>query len=64
MSLEDGFWNALAEIAPVHGQTRTRLIEEIDERRDGDNLSSAVRLFVLEYFKQQAADRAAPRIWP
>ncbi|HEY5444686.1 MAG TPA: ribbon-helix-helix domain-containing protein [Pyrinomonadaceae bacterium] len=47
VSLEDEFWNSLKEIAHAHGVTTSKLIAEIDNARQHDNLSSAVRLFVL-----------------
>ncbi len=47
LSLEDAFWRALKEIASVDGTSLNALIEKIDQGRGG-NLSSAVRVFVLE----------------
>ena len=46
VSLEDAFWEALAEMARARGISLNRLITEIDERRSG-NLSSAIRVFLL-----------------
>jgi len=48
VSLEDAFWDHLKEIA--HGQhwTLSKLVAEIDEARESGNLSSAIRLYVLE----------------
>ena len=52
MSLEDEFWNALQEIAASSGQTLAALIDEIDKRHGrGKNLSSALRIFVLNYYR-------------
>ena len=48
VSLEDEFWNSLKEIAHTHGVTTSKLVAEIDNARQHDNLSSAVRLFVLD----------------
>jgi predicted DNA-binding ribbon-helix-helix protein len=56
MTLEDAFWDALKEIAAAQGTTVDRLLPPIDsERRERQhtNLSSAVRLFVLEYYRQR-----------
>jgi predicted DNA-binding ribbon-helix-helix protein len=49
ISLEDAFWDQLREIARAQRWTLSKLIAEIDERRQYSNLSSAIRLFVLEY---------------
>lgn len=53
LSLEDAFWDALLAIAARRGLTPTALIAEIDAGRDprGSNLSSAVRLYVLDWLK-------------
>ena len=49
LSLEPEFWDALKRIA--HGDSRTvsGLIGEIDAARGRRNLSSAMRVFVLEH---------------
>jgi predicted DNA-binding ribbon-helix-helix protein len=47
-SLEEEFFAALREIAEKRGQSMAALIAEVDENRaEGDNLSSALRVFVL-----------------
>ncbi|TDM97135.1 aryl-sulfate sulfotransferase [Lactobacillus crispatus] len=46
--MEDPFWAALREIAEARGQSVQALIGAIDAGRDGQNLSSAIRVFVLE----------------
>jgi predicted DNA-binding ribbon-helix-helix protein len=48
VSLEDPFWNDLKEIASVHRTTTSKMIAEIDKTRQHINLSSAIRLFVLD----------------
>ena len=50
VSLEDAFWNSLKEIAHTQGLTVSKLVAEIDSARQHNNLSSAVRLFVLGQF--------------
>jgi predicted DNA-binding ribbon-helix-helix protein len=58
MSLEDAFWNALQDIAASQGTSVRRLVEAIDsERRERlhANLSSAVRLFVLDYYRSRCS---------
>lgn len=47
VSLEDAFWRRLRAIAKQRGVSLNRLVAEIDRNRDG-NLSSAIRLFVLD----------------
>jgi predicted DNA-binding ribbon-helix-helix protein len=56
VALEDGFWDELKRIADAQGVAVGQLIAAIDsERRKAHhlNLSSAIRLFVLEYYRQQ-----------
>ncbi|MDA5195094.1 ribbon-helix-helix domain-containing protein [Govanella unica] len=47
ISLEAAFWDALQTIARTRGVSINRLIADIDEARSS-NLSSAIRVFVLE----------------
>jgi predicted DNA-binding ribbon-helix-helix protein len=49
VSLEDAFWGGLREIAHAQGATLSQTVAEIDETRRQGNLSSAIRLFVLEH---------------
>jgi predicted DNA-binding ribbon-helix-helix protein len=54
LSLEGAFWDAFKEIAPAQGTTIGRLIATIDyerHERQHTNLSSAIRLFVLDYYR-------------
>jgi predicted DNA-binding ribbon-helix-helix protein len=54
--LEDAFWVALKKIAAAQGTAASQLIASIDsERRDRQhiNLSSAIRLFVLDYYRSR-----------
>ncbi|MCP3465656.1 MULTISPECIES: ribbon-helix-helix domain-containing protein [unclassified Bradyrhizobium] len=55
VSLEEAFWTSLKEIASRRDMTLSDLVAEIDRNRRQDNLSSAIRIFVLEYFKSRAA---------
>lgn len=50
VSLEDAFWEALKTIAGGQGRSLNDLIAEIDRERSG-NLSSALRVYVLEKLK-------------
>lgn len=51
VSLEQPFWHALKEIADRRHISVNKLVEEIDSQRKG-NLSSAIRVFVLDSLKQ------------
>ena len=48
VSLEDAFWSDLKEIAHMQRATVSKVIAEIDKGRRQGNLSSAIRLFVLD----------------
>ncbi len=52
ISLEADFWHALNDIAKHKQLSLQKLIEHIDEQRQGDNLSSAIRVYVLKYFQK------------
>ncbi len=56
VSLEDAFWQGLKEIATERDMTLSDLV--IDTDRHHGNLSSAIRLFVLDHYREQA--RKAP----
>ena len=58
ISLENEFWQALGEIALVRDLSISKLVATIDEQRQYDNLCSAIRLFVLDFF-QNATDELA-----
>jgi predicted DNA-binding ribbon-helix-helix protein len=49
VSLEDAFWRRLKKIAAAESGTLSKLVSEIDETRQNSNLSSAIRVFVLEH---------------
>jgi predicted DNA-binding ribbon-helix-helix protein len=51
VSIEDAFWIALKEIAQARRQSLAELIGAIDGTRRGANLSSAIRVFVLDYYR-------------
>lgn len=52
ISLEEPFWQALAEIAAARQMSLAGMVVEIDRTRPAAvNLSSAVRLFVLDWFR-------------
>jgi predicted DNA-binding ribbon-helix-helix protein len=51
VSLERAFWNALKDIADQRGVTMAYLVSTIDADRKHANLSSAIRLFVLDFYR-------------
>ena len=59
VSLEHAFWNALKEAAARRGITINDLVTRIDAQRQG-NLSSAIRVFLLEESLRAAASATAP----
>lgn len=54
VSLEAEFWDALHEIARREGRSLAALLREIDAARGESGLSSAARLYALDYFRQLA----------
>src|ERR1700724_3389217 len=54
VSLEEAFWNGMKEISGLRDMTLSELVGEIDSNRQQGNLSSAIRLFVLDYFRSRA----------
>jgi predicted DNA-binding ribbon-helix-helix protein len=61
VSLEDAFWKGLKEIAGGRHMTLSDLVASIDTERQHGNLSSAIRLFVLDYYRGQSGDAKSPR---
>jgi predicted DNA-binding ribbon-helix-helix protein len=51
VSLEDPFWQGLREIATTRHMTLSEVVASIDTGRHEGNLSSAIRLFVLDYYR-------------
>ena len=49
VSLEDAFWRDLKNIAHTQQASLSELVARIDKTRRKGNLSSAIRLFVLEH---------------
>jgi predicted DNA-binding ribbon-helix-helix protein len=60
VSLEDAFWRAFKDIAIARGTTLSNVVSSIDAERNYGNLSSGIRLFVLDFYRAQCekADRA------
>jgi len=54
VSLEPAFWDVLKELAAARGLSVAALIAEVDRDRTG-NLSSAIRVYVLNTLRERAA---------
>jgi predicted DNA-binding ribbon-helix-helix protein len=54
ISLEAPFWQALHELADEAGISLAKFVAEIDSRRGRTNLSSAVRVHILEHYRRHA----------
>jgi predicted DNA-binding ribbon-helix-helix protein len=55
VSLEEPFWLGLKEIAQGQHVTLSNMVGDIDTRRRQGNLSSAIRLFVLDSVRMRVA---------
>lgn len=53
VSLEDAFWHQLKCIAYQRSVSVNQLIAQIDTNRNTQNLSSAIRLYILEQLLAQ-----------
>ena len=58
VSLEAPFWDALKELAAARARPVQALIGEIDAERGSQNLSSAIRVFVLRETRAAHGDSA------
>lgn len=57
ISLEAPFWTALKDAAAREHVSVAQLVVRIDGHRNGANLSSAVRVWLLAYYRAQIEDR-------
>lgn len=55
LALEPEFWAGLEAMAQARGLSLPILIQSIDETREVSNLSSAVRLAVLAFYRDQSS---------
>ena len=55
-NLEDDFREGLQAIAKKQGKTISQLIIQINDQHDLGNLSSAIRMFVLRYYRNEWQD--------
>lgn len=56
VSLEEAFWVALKEIADERGLKLSVLVEQVDNKRELGNLSSTLRQFVLEFYRNRTSN--------
>lgn len=61
ISLEEAFWIGLRKIARRQGTTASKIVQKISRERHRGNLSSAVRVFVLDQLHLQTAGRKYAR---
>jgi predicted DNA-binding ribbon-helix-helix protein len=61
VSLEDAFWKGLKDIAGERNMTLSELVAAIDSERRHGNLSSAIRLFVLDHYRGHCGEERSER---
>lgn len=54
LSLEPAFWAALDNVCVREQRSRAEIVTEIDRARGATSLTGAVRVFVLNYFREAA----------
>ena len=59
VGLEEEFWESLEYISTSLGVPMNRLLAHIEQDWRSDCLPSAVRVFVLEYYKESAVIRTS-----
>jgi predicted DNA-binding ribbon-helix-helix protein len=62
VSLEDAFWSGLKEIAQGQRLTLSNMVANIDRARQQSNLSSAIRLFVLDRARTHVTNVSGDRV--
>jgi predicted DNA-binding ribbon-helix-helix protein len=62
ISLEDAFWKALKDIAIARHATLSDLVASIDSERQHGNLSSAIRLFVLDHYQAKCLGQVGSQV--
>jgi predicted DNA-binding ribbon-helix-helix protein len=60
ISLEDSFWTSLRQIARDRETTAPEIVSTLDASRDGGNLSSTIRVFVLDHYRNNVASMTLP----
>jgi len=66
VSLEHPFWRGLKEVAAWRDMSLSDLLDSIDSERDSEDLSSSIRLVVLNFYRHQlfAADHLLRSVAP
>ena len=59
INLEEAFWSGLKQIAGERAQSISQVLTEINASRTAPNLSSAARLYILDYYQRLAAAELA-----
>jgi predicted DNA-binding ribbon-helix-helix protein len=59
ISLEDIFWTSLRQIARERATTVSEIVRMLDASRDG-NLSSTVRVFILDHYRNNVVSTGLP----
>ena len=62
ISLEDAFWKALKDSAIARHATLSDLVASIDQERQHGNLSSAIRLFVLDHYQSRCVGQVGAQV--
>lgn len=64
ITVEPAFWDALKQISADTNISVRELITDVDRRRPLPNLSSAVRVYILDYFRQRGSIIGSPQPLP
>jgi predicted DNA-binding ribbon-helix-helix protein len=64
VSVEEAFWTGLKEIAVERNASLSELVARIDTERELGNLSSAIRLFVLGFYRDRMMEKAPDLVPP
>jgi predicted DNA-binding ribbon-helix-helix protein len=64
VSLENEFWDALRQVAKQSNLSVASLIVEIERSRTTINLSSAIRIFLLNHFRTENSDQQSVSYGP
>jgi len=65
VSLEEPFWHEVRAIAEAEQVSVSALLRKIDLERQNANLSSAIRVYVLQHLREQASSANRPgNLWP
>ena len=64
VSLEEAFWTGLKEIANKRNASLSELVATIDTERELANLSSAIRLFVLGFYRDRITKKGPELVPP